>query len=31
MNMPAGISTPDYRAMPLEALDVADPRMFQYD
>ena len=31
MNMPAGISTPDYRAMPLEALDVSDPRMFQYD
>ena len=31
MNMPAGISTPDYRAMPLEDLDVSDPRMFQYD
>ena len=31
MNMPAGFSTPDYRAMPLEDLDVSDPRMFQYD
>ena len=31
MNMPAGISTPDYCAMPLEDLDVSDPRMFQYD
>ena len=31
MNMPAGFATPDYRAMPLEDLDVSDPRMFQYD
>ena len=31
MNMPVGFATPDYRAMPLEDLDVSDPRMFQYD
>ncbi len=26
-----GASAPDYRSMPLEDLDVSDPRMFQYD
>ena len=29
--MNAAVSTPDYRAMPVEDLDVSDPRMFQYD
>ena len=31
MNMPMGAAVPDYRGMPLEDLDVSDPRMFQYD
>ena len=31
MNMPAGHAVPDYSAVPVHQLDVADPRMFQYD
>lgn len=31
MNMPAGQAVPDYSALPVHQLDVADPRMFQYD
>ena len=31
MNMPAGQVLPDYSAVPVHQLDVADPRMFQYD
>ncbi|MEK9593317.1 MAG: cytochrome P450, partial [Luminiphilus sp.] len=31
MNMPAGQAVPDYSAVPVHQLDVADPRMFQYD
>ena len=31
MNMPMGASVPDYRGMPIEEMDVSDPRMFQYD
>ena len=31
MNMPAGQAVPDYSTVPVHQLDVADPRMFQYD
>ena len=31
MNMHVGKAVPDYSATPVEQLDVADPRMFQYD
>ena len=31
MNARADVMKPDYRGMPLEALDIADPRMFQHD
>ena len=31
LKMRMGASVPDYSGMPLEELDVSDPRMFQYD
>lgn len=31
MNVPADVIKPDYRGMPLEDLDISDPRMFQHD
>ena len=31
MNARADVTKPDYRGMPLEDLDIADPRMFQHD